>query len=170
MNTLKITLSSADSTSTNYVAQQSLSESTNVTLSMDGVFEDSLVRKLTIDWGDGTEIEKITGGHLKTYREDSILNEVLYGKLSPLLSAEYTHDYVPSSTTLVKLLSAQILIDYTSDNASLFIIPFEIRAGSFYDSIGDLNIVQTNLIPVSSNSVNFTFSTEKDGHIIEAYS
>lgn len=170
MNNLTITLSSNTTALTATSPEYELEDVTDVTISLADVDESVLPRTLVIDWGDGSPVFVDIEGHLKHYRTDTIINEVLYGKLSPIFGKNYNHVYSPSETSLTKELTAQVYIEYTNDEVSLFYIPMVVRVGSFYESIGDINLINTNLIPISSNNVNFTFSTEKGGYIIEASS
>ncbi len=168
MNTYTINLSSGSTSQTLYLNTVYLTDVTEITLNLLSVFDGILPSRIFINWGDGSETESYNRSFFKDYRKDSIIYEVLSGKESVLLSQFYSHILYSSDSTLQLVLTSQVDIVYSDNNQTRFIIPITIGSGSYYDTIYDINLVGTNLLPLSSNSVNFVFSTEKDGYIIES--
>lgn len=169
MNTKNLSLSS---NSTNYTYIGSLLELEDLTtlnVILSGVTESYIPLNLEIDWGDGT-IEYFDNNTYKNYREESIINEVLYGKFSSIFQNTYSKIYYPSETTLFKQLSAQFYLKYSNGDTAWFIIPIEIRSYDYFEAIYDLKLLNTTILPLTANNKKHTFATEKDGFIIESYS
>lgn len=168
MNAYNISLSSSTTNTVTYLNTVYLTDVTNLTIDLLGVYDKILTSRILIDWGDGSPIETYDRSFFKDYKTDSILPEVLYGKESVLLSNTYSHIVYSSDSTLQLLLTAQLTVVYTDNNQARFVIPISISSGSFYDTIYDISLIGTNLLPLSTNPVNFVFATEKDGYIIES--
>lgn len=168
MNSYAISLSSATTNIVSFIGTTYLTDVTNVTIDLLGVYDKILTSRILIDWGDGSPIENYDRSFFKDYKTDSIFPEILYGKESVLLSNTYSHVFYSSDSTLQLVLTAQLTIVYTDNNQARFVIPISISSGSFYDTIYDLSLVGTNLLPLSTNPINFVFAIEKDGYIIES--
>jgi hypothetical protein len=166
-NTQTIYLSSNTRSVTSILPEVNLVDVTEITINPNELIRDSLISKKIIDWGDGSDLYVNSDIPLRDYRKDSIIPEVLYGDFSKILFAGNDHVYSPSETSDTLLLTAQFLVEYMDTNISLFIIPIKITCGSFYDNVGDIGLLHTNLIPVSSNNINLVLSTKETGHIVE---
>jgi hypothetical protein len=137
-----------------------------VTLSLSAVNETSTPLSVSINWGDGA-IESYENEIFKNYRKESIIPEVLTGKFGTALQNTYSHRYFPSSTALYKMLSAQVYIEYSNGGYAWFILPIKIRSYDFFESIYDLKLVNTSILPIDGNPKEHQFVTAKDGQIIE---
>lgn len=165
METFTISLSSG---TTNHMETTAVVELyPNMTLLLDtiDIYNDVYITRVRVDWGDGSDIYENDGSHRMIYREDSIIDEVLYGVDN--IQAINHHTYKPATDTLYKLLTAQAAVEYSNGDMSIFNIPISVKAEGFYDVIDDLNIVDTNIIDVESNNINYILSTLGDGYIIE---
>lgn len=161
MNTYTLSLSSP---TTNYIYVHPLIEfddHTRLTILLDSINEIILPMFLTIDWGDGI---------VESYDNDLYQQgrtKVNVFKFSSVLTETYTKEYYPSETTLYKNLTAQVLIDYTNGDAVWFLIPIQIRTSDYFESIYDLKLINTNILPYEGNPTSHQFITEKGGYGIE---
>lgn len=114
---------------------------------------------MKIDWGDGNS---------ETFDNPiSRIGSATVFSTSVLFNTTYTHEYHPSPTTLYSQLSAQILITYMNGEFSFFILPIQIRTYDYFESIYDMHIKHTNILPLENNPKEHYFSTERDGYLIE---
>lgn len=161
MNTYTLNLSSP---STNYVFANPLLEfedHTRLTLTLDSVNEVILPVFLKIDWGDGTS-ESFDNDLFQQGR-----TKVNIFRFSSILTETYSKDYYPSNTALYKSLTAQVFIDYSNGNNVWFLIPIKIRTYDYFESIYDLKLTNTNILPYAGNPTTHQLITGKDGTIIE---
>lgn len=157
-----ITLSSTSSTTTELLDSLVFEDNTSLIISMDYVYEQISPVYIKIDWGDGvTEIFDKSDSFTVDRTKVNIF------KFSTLLAVPYTHEYLPSSTSLYKNLSAQILIEYTNGDVSWFIQPITIRTYDYFESIGDLTLINTNILPVEGNHKQHQLATSVGNYLIE---
>lgn len=169
MNTYNIALASTGTEYTQYLPEIILDDCTTVSVTLSGVSETSLPLSIAIDWGDGSPQPTVNSSYFISYRNQSILNEVLYGRLSNILATTYIHTYVPSVSALYKSATAQIILKYVNGDTTAFYIPFNIRSAEYYESILDMSLVNTEIVSLTSNNKQFTFATDT-GYIIESVS
>lgn len=169
MNFKTIALSSNSSNYFEVLAEVQLEDMTTIYLNLSGITESTLPLNLKIDWGNN-DPQFYDNNTYKKYRTDSILNEILYGKFSSILTQNYENIYYPSETSLYKSLSAQVYIQYGNGDASWFIIPIKIRTSDYFESIYDLKLINSIFLPLTSNTKKHIFTTSKDGYIIESHS
>lgn len=167
MNSYTFNISSTTTGTTVYYSEIDLFDVTTFNLNFDNVAQPILSTRLLIDWGDGSKTEEYEKSLFRSYRTTSIFSEVLYGREGALLEKVYSREYYPSNTTLQLKLSAQVVIVFANDAQNRYIIPLNIRCGSFYETIYDLGLADTNMLPISTNNINFVFTTVQDGYIIE---
>jgi len=164
MNTYTTYLSSLSSTVV-ILPQIDMDDNSSLNVSLSGVSESFFPLYLNVDWGDGNK--KIYNNEIyKLYREESIIPEVLYGKFSSILQKTYQHEYYPSETSLFKSLTAQFLISYTDNTYSWFIQPLKIRTYDFIEATSGVKIIESNILPISSNSAEHHILTG-NGQILE---
>jgi len=135
-----------------------LKGATTLNISLTGVLEnDFKVDQVVIDWGDNTKQEVYKREIFYNYRTQSIFNEVLYGKLNGSILGVYSHDYVNEYNTYEADYVISIIIQ--KNNGKFIYIKQPVRSfwGSFYDSLERLTILNTQILPLTSNNsfVNF---------------
>jgi hypothetical protein len=125
------------------------------------VYSGSIPVYLKIDWGDGvTELfDNDIFHNLDVYNSPVVGNK--------LLTDLYTHVCYPSTTSLYKSFNVQVLIVYNDSNYNLFTIPITIRTYDYFETIYDINLINVNILPTSTNSKEFQLITKKDNSIIE---
>ena len=167
MNTYTLLLCANTTSEVKYFYNIDLYDITYFSISLSAISESIPLKRIEIDWGDGDSslfINRFT----KAYREDSIFAELLYGKFSSIFAEDISHQYRPSQSSMYALLSCQILIEYIDGNHNKFIAPITLKSHEFHDSIGELYVLNTNLLPLTSNNVKMTFATQAGNQIIES--
>jgi hypothetical protein len=165
MNTLTIYLSSSSLSGTNIRPEIELEDKTTLTFNLSGLSEEYFPSYLLIDWGDGVS-EKFDANLYKKYREESIFEEVMYGKFSQIVQNTYDHVYHPSPTTLFNSISAQFLVKYSNGDYVWFIQPIKVRSYDFYESLGGVRVVNTVILDDENNSSEHQLLS-KTGQLIE---
>jgi hypothetical protein len=135
-----------------------LKGATTLNISLTGVLEnDFKVDQVVIDWGDNTKQEVYKREIFFNYRTQSIFNEILYGKLNGSVLGVYSHDYINEYNTYEANYVISIIIQ--KNNGKFIYIKQPVRSfwGSFYDSLERLTILNTQILPLTSNNsfVNF---------------
>lgn len=160
MNTYNITLSSNASNYSQILSTLHFDDYSKLSISLDNLFDGSVPIYMMIDWGDG--VSESFDNSIESSRTHATVFTT-----NDLLNLIYTHDYYPSSITLYKQLSAQILITYMNGGVSFFVIPIQIRTYDYFESIYDIHLEHTNILPLENNQKEHYFSTVKDGYLIE---
>jgi len=132
-----------------------------------GVKENSYnVLFLDIDWGDGTAITTQKRDAVYNYREQSIFDEVLYGKVGGSICVQYSHPYSNQTNSYSLNLTSCFSLIYNSGETVYFYQPLQIYRGSFYDDIVDLVAINTQILPVSSNITFVNFESKNNIQVI----
>lgn len=170
MNKLNIyySVSSTQDSQLLYYEPVNFKGSSSVTFILTGINEElNNVLFLEIEWGDGTKKEYYQKDLIFDYKEESIFNEILYGKVGGSIATFYTHDFFNNLSSYNVALSAQFLFTL-SNGATIHIIqPIGVFKNSFYDEIGDLSLLSTQITPTSSNFtfVNFEGKNNKQTYV-----
>jgi hypothetical protein len=165
MNTKSIALSTNSSSYVEVMDTLILNDATTLTVFLGDIYEDVLPLSLKINWGDDN-ILYYDNDLYKNYRNESVINEIIYGKFSKLLQQEYSFDYYPSTTHTYKKTKVQFLIEYTNNNKSLITLPIEIRSSDYFESVGDIKMISTHVIPEDNIKLH-KFITDKYNYIVE---
>ena len=117
--------------------------------------DESVVSALNLDinWGDTSEIEYHAKDIVFNYRENSIFQEMLYGKLGGSILTAYSHTYTPSPTSFFTNLTAQMLINFSNGYYVDIYQPIKLVHESYYDNIKQLSILNTQVHHLTSNTV-----------------
>lgn len=166
MNSYVLSLSSNSTSAVEVKQEITFDDYTTLRINLSGLTESFVPIYLKLDWGDGVD-EIINNSLYKVYREDSILNEVIYGKFSSVLNEDYLHSYYPSASARYKSLSAQIYVEYADGQFSWFVQPIKIVTRDYFESIYDIRLISTNLLPLSTNNKQQHFSIDSGGFLIE---
>lgn len=165
MNTKSIVLSTNSSSYVEVMDTLILNDATTLTVFLGDVYEDVLPLSLKINWGDDN-ILYYDNDLYKNYRTESVINEIIYGKFSKILQQEYSFDYYPSTTHTYKRTKVQFLIEYTNNNKTLITLPIEIRSSDYFESVGDIKMISTHVIPEDNIKLH-KFITDKYNYIVE---
>ena len=118
--------------------------------------------KLEVLWGDTTTKTNFFRPLAYNYKTQSILNEVIYGELAGTLFAHYDHVFSNNTTSYNYPLTSQFLITFKNGKTVYIYQPLNIFKGSFYDDIANLDILNTQITPTSSNNTIINFEGSND--------
>lgn len=159
MNTLSVSLSSENTSQTTTFPFLLMEDRTTLSYILSGITERLLPNYLKIDWGDGV---------IETHENDILQEEDLTeDRYSSIFLNKFEHEYYPSSTTTTKTLTAITTIKYINDDLSTFISPLSIVNYNYSNSIEDLHLVNTVIIPNNKDERIYQFVTKKGGHLVE---
>jgi hypothetical protein len=165
MNTKTVILSTNSSSFVDVMDTIILNDATTLNVMLGDVYEDVLPISLKINWGDDN-ILYYDNDLYKNYKTENIILEVVYGKFSKVLQETYSYDYYPSTTHTYKRTKAQFLLEYTNKNKTLITLPIEIRSSDYFESVGDIKMISTHVIPEDNIKLH-KFVTDKDSYIVE---
>ncbi len=161
MNIYTLNLSSNSTSYITHLEQLEFDDFTRLTLDLSNIVEPVLPVYVKIDWGIGNS----TLYDNNIYRTGS--NQINILKYSPILTNTYYNDYYPSETALYKSLSGQVLIRYSNGDITYIVIPIRIRTYGYSESIGDLTLINTNILPIENNISEHHLKTAVDGFILD---
>ena len=145
-----------------------LFDQTNFTIDMSDVYAAVFPNYIAFNWGDDSPIEEPDIKIFRNYKTESIYPEVLNGASPVFLNKKYSHIYYPSDFALKKSMTLRINIGYITGALTQLTVPIAVRAESYYDTIGDMEIAGIDILNDENNSSRFTFLTKKDNHLIQA--
>lgn len=132
-----------------------------------GVKEDSYnVLFLDINWGDGSTILTKKRDAVYNYREQSIFDEILYGKIGGSVCVLYPYRYSNQTSSYCLNLTSCFTLTYNSGEIVYFYQPLQVYQGSFYDDVIDLVAISTQILPTSANTTFVNFESKNDIQII----
>lgn len=162
MNTLTISLSSSNTSTVETLTEIELADHTKIYLDLDSIYSKLIPIFLIIDWGDGKRETIDNDLYTTLERQDiNIFNP------NPILNTVYTHEFFPSSTALYVKYNIQVLIFYSNSQYSVFTIPLTLITNEYFESIGDLELINVNILPYSNNPKEYQLKTSTDNHLIE---
>jgi len=121
---------------------------------------------LDIIWGDSNDIVSIKKDAVYDYRNQSIFNEILYGKIGGSVCTSYSHDYINNSVTHSLNVVAKFILTYDSGETVSFYQPFNIYHGSFYDDIKEYVAINSQILPISYNTTFVNFESKNNIQIV----
>lgn len=142
--------------------------SSSVTFVLTGIEEEyNSALFLEIEWGDGTKREYYQKDLIFDYKEESIFNEILYGKVGGSICTFYTHEFFNNLSSYNVALSSQFLFTFSNGAVIHIIQPIGVFKNSFYDEIGDINILDIQVTPTNSNYtfINFESKNNKQTYV-----
>ena len=162
MNTYTLNLSTNSTSSYQVLNELKFEDHTKLILNFTNIDKTYLPFFLKIDWGFNNPII------IENDIYNDITNQILESNFNNVLfKDEISYEYYPSSTSLYKKLSAQVLVKYSNSEYSYFIVPISIRTYGYTESIGDMELLNTNILPTSDNNAEHQIKTSSSGYIIE---
>lgn len=107
---------------------------------------------LDINWGDNSGIVYEQKDIVYNYKEESIFNEMLYGKVGGTILSQYEHKYVPVLSSFFTNLTAQFLVHYNNGYYANIFQPITLVRESYYDNIQKLGITSTQMVGASASN------------------
>tara|TARA_R100001129_G_scaffold161346_2_gene126235 strand:+ start:361 stop:900 length:540 start_codon:yes stop_codon:yes gene_type:complete len=144
-----------------------LFDATEVTLDLSGIYSDIFPNYISVDWGDKSPVFEPDIQIYRDYKNDSIFPE-LTGAIKPMfLDTPYKHNYYPSDYALNKSIVFKINIGYITGETTQLSAPINIRTESYYETVGDMDVLGVDLINTQNNSSRFTFVTKNEDYIVQ---
>lgn len=127
----------------------------------------SNVSRILITPGDGSDDIRINADIENDHVTDPITyNFFEYGTVLPVSSFSHTYIFPDQSTSVDYVsLSAQVIIRYSNYTETSYIIPIKLYKNSYYDVLGEINILDTQLVDNDNNDV-FCVIETRDGDVI----
>jgi len=129
--------------------------------------DNTIVSRIQIDYGDGSAIEyknyKVENDHINT---PITYNFARYNTFLISTGADHTfkfdesHYPVEDNNIDYGAITAQILVRYSDYREVLHSIPINIYKDSYYDTLGDVSIINTQLTDTTNNNVFCIVETE----------
>ena len=161
MNTHSVSLSSPTISYTSVLPTILMEDHSKLSINLTKILATTIPLYVHIDWGDG----KIELYDNNIFRAGVSINNTT--NYSPIFQKNYTREYYPSSHSLYKSISAQVLVNYVSGEYTWFVIPIIIRSYDYFDSIKDIKLENTNIIPTSNNQKEHQFKIMEGGFLVE---
>lgn len=163
--TVNVSVSSFETGDTVTLSAVTIRTKTNITYVLSDVVEtDSEALYLDINWGDGTPIERYTRPVFVDYKTSNIIDEIVYNKpLSSILTSK-NHTYYNNSTSFNASVIMQMLITYKDNSILKIEQPIQIFQASYYDDIGELDILSAQIIPLSTNNTFINLESKLSKH------
>jgi hypothetical protein len=155
MSNIFINLSATEENRTVLKDEISFKGAPSINFILSGI-DESINAALTLDinWGDGSATEFSQKDIVFNYKEKSIFNEMLYGKVGGTILDEYEHTYVPSTSSFFTNLTAQFIVHFNNGFYANIKQPIKLVRESYYDNIQKLGITSTQMTGASgSNTV-----------------
>jgi|TARA_R110002020_G_scaffold377097_1_gene588182 hypothetical protein len=144
-----------------------LFDQTKFSINMTDVYAGVFPNYIAFNWGDNSPIEEPDIKIFRDYKTESIYPEILNGESPVFLNKAYSHIYYPSNFALKKSMTLRVNIGYVTGELTNLTVPLMMRSESYYDTIGDMDLVGIDLLNNENNSSRYTFLTKKDNHIIQ---
>ena len=167
MNSYTLSLSTTTAALTSTGQNMNLFDVTELNLDIVNIYHQIFPYYISIDWGDGSDLFEPEIRTFRDYKKDSIIDEITKGIAPVFLTTTYKHTYKPSATSLVKSINLKIGIQYITGEITELDYPIKIRTEGFYENIGDLELVDVNLLDDVNYSSNFVFRSKVDNYIME---
>ena len=161
MNTYTLNLSSSTATHVGVAPLTHFDDRTELSLTFIDMYEGVVPISMRIDWGDG-DIDFYDNNI--DQQDVKLVNTF---NVSPLFLATYNHTYYPSSTSLYKSIYCQILVTYSNYDQSWHTIPIQIRTYDYFESVYDLKLINTNILPYNNNPKQHQLLTDIGNFLIE---
>lgn len=123
------------------------------------------VKNVSIDWGDGSPEENYFLNIVKDYYTESIIPEVLYNK-DVSVCTSYEHTYYPTQYAYFTKYQCVIKLTFMNDYAGYIYIPVISTQGSFYDDLDDVYIINTQMLPLSSNNTFLNIQSTNNKYVL----
>lgn len=151
--TITVNVSSFTSGDTVTLSGIDIKSKTNINYILSNIVEsDSEALYLDIDWGDGSPIERYTKSVFLDYKTSNIIDEILYNKPLGSILTSKSHIFYNNTSYFNSSILMQMLIIYKNNHTLKIEQPINIFQASYYDEVGDLDILSAQIMPVSANN------------------
>ena len=113
------------------------------------------VTNIAISWGDNTPVIYEGREIFYNYRNEPIINEVLFGQLGGDILYSYEHIFTNDTQSYGVQYNTEVVLTRVNGTVVTIFTPIVVFWDSYYDTIKDLKIINTQIQP---NSLNLTFA------------
>lgn len=153
MSNIFINLSAIEENITTLQDEISFKGAPTINFVLTGISEaTSAALTLDVNWGDGTATDFNQKDIVFNYKEESIFNEMLYGKVGGTILDNYEHTYVPLTSSFFTNLTAQFLVHYNNGFYANINQPIKLVRESYYDNIQKIGITSTQMTGASGSN------------------
>lgn len=168
MNTKTIYLTGAPTLSsyTINMAETSIKGTTNVIFDFDSIVETTFPAvKMKASYGDTLDVESYDYDIIKNHIGTGLTYKIAkYGKFGNVLDS-LSYIYSPSDAAYFTSLTATFLVTFSNFTEITFRVPIKIARDSYYSALGNIHLIDTQIVSNSANSVFAIIQTE-DGNAI----
>jgi len=151
--TITVNVSSFTSGDTVTLSGIDIKSKTNITYILSNIVESNYEALfLDIDWGDGSPVENYTRPVIVDYRNSNIIDEIVYNKPLGSILTTKSHLFYNNTSYFNSSILMQMLIIYKNNNILKIEQPINIYQASYYDEVGDLDILSAQIMPLSTNN------------------
>jgi hypothetical protein len=118
------------------------------------------------DFGDGKTYEDALNLH-NTIESAGAVEIAESGKIMSI-AQNINHTYVKQTSSFVTSLTALFALQYASSYKGTHKVLFNLTKDSYYNTVKELNIMSTQLMPVTSHDV-FAVASDKQGNVFNLY-
>jgi hypothetical protein len=118
------------------------------------------------DFGDGTTYEDALDLH-NTIESAGAIEIAESGKIMSI-TQNINHTYVKQTSSFVTTLTALFVLQYASSYTGTHKVLFELAKDSYYSTVKEINIMSTQLMPVTSHDV-FAVANDALGNVFNLY-
>ena len=140
---------------------------TNVILDMTGIDESLYaINDIKLNWGDVDVYNEYKRDPVKDYTTTSIFDEILYGKMGGSIAVRYEHIF--TSLSSIDIITYLLEVFAYAENGyrhdySVFLPVFP---ESYYDSLDELDIITTQMLPLSTNDTVVNMASGSSGQTL----
>lgn len=151
--TITVNVSSFTSGDTVTLSGIDIKSKTNITYILSNIVEsDSEALYLDIDWGDGSPVERYTKPVFLDYKTSNIIDEIVFNKPLGSILTSKSHLFYNNTSFFNSSILMQMLIIYKNNYTLKIVQPINIYQASYYDEIGDIDILSAQIMPISANN------------------
>jgi hypothetical protein len=167
--TLNINLSAAKPTSdyTSVYGPYFIKGTTPVVFNLFQIAEEvDPIMHVTGNFGDGVTYEDALDIH-NTIETAGAIEIAQSGKIMSV-SQNINHTYVKQTSSFSTSLTAIFVMHYTSSYVGIHKILFNLAKDSYYNSVRQVNILTTQIMPTSSHDI-FALASDANGNVFNLY-
>jgi hypothetical protein len=124
------------------------------------------VLHIICNFGDGETYEDALNLH-NTFASAGAVEIAESGKIMSIAQT-INHTYVKQTSSFVTSLTALFVLQYTSSYRGTHKVLFNLTKDSYYSTVEELNIMSTQLMPVTSHDI-FAVASDKRGNVFNLY-
>ena len=140
---------------------------TNVILDMTGIDESLYaINDIKINWGDVDLYYEYKRDPVKDYTVTSIFDELLFGKMGGSIAVRYEHAFTSLSSVDIITYLIEVFVYAENGFRHDYVVWLPVFPESYYDSLDELDILTTQMLPLSTNDTVVNMASGKSGQTL----